>query len=171
MCCAFVVAPWTDTPISVSFLSIWTEKKLLHYKLRNVPANEKATTAIEKPTADKRDASTATEDLGANIKHSFICSSWFISTIFFDVNCVYLDTGESSSSETLTSTVDTLEDAGTSVLRSNNISDFPSLEEASSSIPDDQLRMIDNINSLMSEVISLMCRNPEFFLHQLEFPK
>lgn len=90
---------------------------------------------------------------------------------FFDVNCVYLDTGESSSSETLTSTVDTLEDAGTSVLRSNNISDFPSLEEASSSIPDDQLRMIDNINSSMSEVISLMCRNPEFFLHQLEFPK
>ncbi|CAO1940666.1 unnamed protein product [Urochloa humidicola] len=101
------------------------EKKLLYSKLRNIPGNEKATTAIEKPSADKRDASTATEDL---------------------------DTGEISSSETLTSTVDTLEDAGTSVLRSNNMSDFPSLEEVSSSIPDDQLRMIDNINSLMSEL-------------------
>ncbi|KAF8664962.1 hypothetical protein HU200_054282 [Digitaria exilis] len=101
------------------------EKKLLYSKLRNIPVNEKATTAIEKPSADKRDASTATEDL---------------------------DTGETSSSETLTSTVDTLDDAGTSVLRSNNVSDFPSLEEVSSSIPDDQLRMIDNINSLMSEL-------------------
>jgi len=87
--------------------------------------NEKAKTAIEKPSADKIDASTMTEDL---------------------------DTGEISSSETLTSTVDTLEDAGTSVLRSNNMSDFPSSEEVSSSIPDDQLRMIDNINSLMSEL-------------------
>jgi hypothetical protein len=66
----------------------------------------------------------------------------------------YLDIGENSSSETLTSTVDTLEDAGISVLRSNIMSDFSSLEEVSSSIPDDQLRMIDNINSLMSEVIS-----------------
>nr|CAB3475192.1 unnamed protein product [Digitaria exilis] len=101
------------------------KKKLLYSKLRNIPVNEKATTAIEKPSADKRDASTATEDL---------------------------DTGETSSSETLTSTVDTLDDAGTSVLRSNNVSDFPSLEEVSSSIPDDQLRMIDNINSLMSEL-------------------
>lgn len=45
--------------------------------------NEKATVAVEKPSADKRDASTATEDLGANIKtFSFICSSWFILTIF-----------------------------------------------------------------------------------------
>ncbi|OEL16317.1 hypothetical protein BAE44_0022658 [Dichanthelium oligosanthes] len=101
------------------------EKKLLYSKLRNIPVNEKVTTAIEKPSAEKRDASTATEDL---------------------------DTGEISSSETLTSTVDTLEDAGTSVLRSNNMSDFPSLEEVSSSIPDDQLRLIDNINSLMSEL-------------------
>ncbi|CAO2181968.1 unnamed protein product [Urochloa humidicola] len=101
------------------------EKKLLYTKLRNIPVDEKATTSIEKPSADKRDASTATEDL---------------------------DTGEISSSETLTSTVDTLEDAGTFVLRSNNMSDFPSLEEVSPSIPDDQLRMIDNINSLMSEL-------------------
>lgn len=69
----------------------------------------------------------------------------------------YLDIGENSSSETLTSTVDTLEDAGISVLRSNIMSDFSSLEEVSSSIPDDQLRMIDNINSLMSEVISFYC--------------
>ncbi|RLN22461.1 uncharacterized protein C2845_PM07G32300 [Panicum miliaceum] len=101
------------------------EKKLLYSKLRNIPVNEKATTAIEKPSADKIDAATTTEDL---------------------------DTGEISSSETLTSTVDTSEDAGTSVLRSNNMSDFPSSEEVSSSIPDDQLRMIDNINSLMSEL-------------------
>ncbi|KAG2602811.1 hypothetical protein PVAP13_5KG710100 [Panicum virgatum] len=101
------------------------EKKLLYSKLRNTPVNEKATTAREKPSADKIDASTTTEDL---------------------------DTGEISSSETLTSTVDTSEDAGTSVLRSNNMSDFPSSEEVSSSIPDDQLRMIDNINSLMSEL-------------------
>ncbi|PAN26923.1 hypothetical protein PAHAL_5G047400 [Panicum hallii] len=101
------------------------EKKLLYSKLRNIPVNEKATTAVEKPSADKIDASTMTEDL---------------------------DTGEISSSETLTSTVDTSEDAGTAVLRSNNMSDFPSSEEVSSSIPDDQLRMIDNINSLMSEL-------------------
>ncbi|RLN05258.1 uncharacterized protein C2845_PM13G16900 [Panicum miliaceum] len=101
------------------------EKKLLYSKLRNIPVNEKATTAVERPSADKIDASTMTEDL---------------------------DTGEISSSETLTSTIDTSEDAGTSVLRSNNISDFPSSEEVSSSIPDDQLRMIDNINSLMSEL-------------------
>ncbi|CAD6228552.1 unnamed protein product [Miscanthus lutarioriparius] len=101
------------------------EKKLLYSKLRNIPVNERATTTVEKPSVDKRDASTATEDL---------------------------DTGELSSSETLTSTVDTLEDAGTSVRRSNIMSDFPSLEEVSSSIPDDQLRMIDNINSLMSEL-------------------
>uniref|UniRef100_A0A804QXI5 Uncharacterized protein n=2 Tax=Zea mays TaxID=4577 RepID=A0A804QXI5_MAIZE len=98
------------------------EKKLL----RNIPVNEKATTTVEKPWVDKRDASTATEDL---------------------------DIGENSSSETLTSTVDTLEDAGISVLRSNIMSDFSSLEEVSSSIPDDQLRMIDNINSLMSELV------------------
>ncbi|XP_021312085.1 uncharacterized protein LOC8056158 isoform X2 [Sorghum bicolor] len=101
------------------------EKKLLYSKLRNIPMNERATTTVEKPSVEKRDASTATEDL---------------------------DTGELSSSETLTSTVDTLEDAGTSVRRSNIMSDFPSLEEVSSSIPDDQLRMIDNINSLMSEL-------------------
>ncbi|KAL6840382.1 hypothetical protein ACP4OV_030192 [Aristida adscensionis] len=100
------------------------EKKLLHSKLRNIPVNEKVN-IIEKSSADKRDASTATEDL---------------------------DTGEISSSETLTSTVDTLEDARASVLRSNNMSDFPSFEEVSSIIPDDQLRMIDNINSLMSEL-------------------
>lgn len=71
------------------------------------------------------------------------------------LTCVCSDTGEISSSETLTSTVDTLEDAGISVLRPNLMSDFPSLEGVSSSIPDDQLRMIDNINSLMSEVIPL----------------
>ncbi|KAL6616591.1 hypothetical protein ACP70R_038861 [Stipagrostis hirtigluma subsp. patula] len=100
------------------------EKKLLHSKLRNIPVNEKVN-IMEKPSADKRDASTATEDL---------------------------DTGEISSSETLTSTVDTVEDAGASVLRANNMSDFPSFEAVSSSIPDDQLRMIDNINSLMSEL-------------------
>ncbi|XP_066313147.1 protein BLISTER-like [Miscanthus floridulus] len=101
------------------------EKKLLYSKLRNIPVNERATTTVEKPSVHKRDASTATEDF---------------------------DTGELSSSETLTSTVDTLEHAGTSVRRSNIMSDFPSLEEVSSSIPDDQLRMIDNINSLMSEL-------------------
>lgn len=70
----------------------------------------------------------------------------------------YSDAREISSSETLTSTVDTLEDAGTSVLRSNNMADFPSLEEVSTSIPDDQLRMINNINSLMSEVTPLVCK-------------
>ncbi|KAF0916458.1 hypothetical protein E2562_007542 [Oryza meyeriana var. granulata] len=100
------------------------EKKLLHSKLRNPSVAEKVN-IIEKPSADKRDVSTATEDL---------------------------DAGESSSSETLTSTVDTIEDAGTSVSRSNNMADFTSFEEVSSSIPHDQLRMIDNINSLMSEL-------------------
>jgi hypothetical protein len=45
------------------FLSLWTEKKLLHSKLRNIPVNEKVN-IIEKSSADKRDASTATEDLG-----------------------------------------------------------------------------------------------------------
>jgi hypothetical protein len=108
------------------------EKKLLHSKLRNTSVTEKVN-IIEKPSADKRDASTATEDL---------------------------DTGESSSSETLTSAIDTVEDGETSVSRSNNVADFTYLEEVSSSIPHDQLRMIDNINSLMSEVISLMCKNP-----------
>jgi hypothetical protein len=84
---------------------------------------------------------------------------------------LYSDIGELSSSETLTSTVDTLEDAGTSVRHSNIMSDFPSLEEVSSSIPDDQLRMIDNINSLMSEVISFIFINVELFLYQPEFLK
>jgi len=84
---------------------------------------------------------------------------------------LYSDTGELSSSETLTSTVDTLEDAGISVRRSNITSDFPSLEEVSSSIPDDQLRMIDNINSLMSEVISFIFINVELSLYQPEFLK
>ncbi|CAM0884280.1 unnamed protein product [Alopecurus aequalis] len=98
------------------------EKKLLHSKLRNIPVSEKVN-VIEKHPVDKRDASTATEDLG-----------------------------ESSSSETLPSTNDQLQDVGTSVSRSSNISEFPSFEEPSSSIPDDQLRMIDNINSLMSEL-------------------
>ena len=84
---------------------------------------------------------------------------------------LYSDTGELSSSETLTSTVDTLEDAGISVRRSNITSDFPSLEEVSSSIPDDQLRMIDNINSLMSEVISSIFINVELSLYQPEFLK
>ncbi|KAK3166291.1 hypothetical protein QOZ80_1AG0043940 [Eleusine coracana subsp. coracana] len=98
------------------------EKKLLYSKLRNIPVNEKVN-IIEKSSADKRDASTATEDL---------------------------DTTGTSSSETLTGTVSTLED--TPDLRSNNAADFPSLEEVSTSIPDDQLRMIDNINSLMSEL-------------------
>lgn len=100
------------------------EKKLLHSKLRNIPVSEKVN-VIEKPSVDKRDASTATEDL---------------------------DTGESSSSQTLTSTSDPSQDVGTSVSQFNNMSDFPSFGEASSSIPDDQLRMIDNINSLMSEL-------------------
>lgn len=98
------------------------EKKLLHSKLRNIPMSEKVN-AIEKLPVNKRDASTATEDLG-----------------------------ESSSSEAMTSTSDQLQDVGTSISRSNNISEFPSFEELSSSIPDDQLRMIDNINSLMSEL-------------------
>lgn len=74
----------------------------------------------------------------------------------------YSDARETSSSEALTSTVGTLEDTGTSVLLSNNTVDFPSLEEVSTSIPDDQLRMIDNINSLMSEVIPLVCKYLEF---------
>ncbi|KAL5220141.1 hypothetical protein ABZP36_024854 [Zizania latifolia] len=100
------------------------EKKLLHSKLRNTSVTEKVN-VVEKPSADKRDASTATDDL---------------------------DAGESSSSEALTSTIDTLEDAGTSVSLSNNVADFPSFEEVSSNIPYDQLRMIDNINSLMSEL-------------------
>ncbi|VAH83434.1 unnamed protein product [Triticum turgidum subsp. durum] len=100
------------------------EKKLLHSKLRNIPVSEKVN-VIEKPSVHKRDASTATEDL---------------------------DTGESSSSQTLTSTSDPLQDVGTSVSQFNNMSDFPSFGDASSSIPEDQLRMIDNINSLMSEL-------------------
>uniref|UniRef100_A0A0D9V9D5 Uncharacterized protein n=1 Tax=Leersia perrieri TaxID=77586 RepID=A0A0D9V9D5_9ORYZ len=100
------------------------EKKLLHSKLRNTSVTEKVT-IMEKPSVDKRDVSTTTEDL---------------------------DTEESSSSETLISTVDTIDDAGTSVSRSNNMVDFTSLEEVSCSIPYDQLRMIDNINSLMSEL-------------------
>ena len=65
---AFVLASCTDTPICVSFLSIWIEKKLLYSKLRNIPVNEKAKTTIEKPSADKIDASTMTEDLGVNIR-------------------------------------------------------------------------------------------------------
>lgn len=32
--------------------------------------NERATTTVEKPSVDKRDASTATEDLGVNTKIS-----------------------------------------------------------------------------------------------------
>lgn len=36
--------------------------------------NEKASAATDKSSADKRDASTATEDLGVNIKiSSFVC--------------------------------------------------------------------------------------------------
>jgi len=54
----------------VSLLSVWTEKKLLYSKLRNIPVNERATTTVEKPSVDKRDASTATEDLGVNTKIS-----------------------------------------------------------------------------------------------------
>ncbi|KAL5227114.1 hypothetical protein ABZP36_015379 [Zizania latifolia] len=100
------------------------EKKLLHSKLRNTSVTEKVN-VVEKSSADKRDISTATDDL---------------------------DAGENSSSETLTSTVDSLEEAGTSVSRSNNVADTSSIEVMSSSIPDDQLRMIDNINSLMSEL-------------------
>uniref|UniRef100_A0A0E0JSM0 Uncharacterized protein n=1 Tax=Oryza punctata TaxID=4537 RepID=A0A0E0JSM0_ORYPU len=96
------------------------EKKLLHSKLRNSSVTEKVY-IIEKPSAEKRDASTVTEDLDAE---------------------------ESSSLETLTSAIDTIEDAETSVSRSNNVA----IEEVSSSIPHDQLRMIDNINSLMSEL-------------------
>ncbi|KQK11146.1 protein BLISTER isoform X1 [Brachypodium distachyon] len=99
------------------------EKKLLYSKLRNIPMTEKVD-VIQKPPDDKKDASTATEDL---------------------------DTGESSSSETMT-TIDTLQEAETSVLQANNMYDFPSFGEVSSSIPVDQLRMIDNINSLMSEL-------------------
>ncbi|KAM3353547.1 hypothetical protein ACQJBY_024610 [Aegilops geniculata] len=68
------------------------------------------------------------------------------------VEALQEDTGESSSSQVLTSTSDPLQDVGTSVSQFNNMSDFPSFGEASSSIPDDQLRMIDNINSLMSEL-------------------
>jgi hypothetical protein len=139
--------------------SVWTEKKLLYSKLRIIPVNERATT-VEKPSVDKKDASTVTEDLGVDTKFSICLSiSTHINYIFLaDLKfVVYLDTGEISSSETLTSTVDILEDAGTSVLRSNIVSDFPSSEQVSSSIPDDQLRMIDNINSLMSEVISFYC--------------
>jgi hypothetical protein len=45
------------------FLSMWTEKKLLHSKLRNIPVNENVN-IIEKSSDDKRDVSTATEDLG-----------------------------------------------------------------------------------------------------------
>jgi hypothetical protein len=70
-----------------------------------------------------------------------------------------LDTGESSSSETLASTSEQLQDGGTSISRPNNTSDFPSFEDLPSSIPDDQLRMIDNINSLMSEVTSQVLRD------------
>uniref|UniRef100_M8BU74 Uncharacterized protein n=1 Tax=Aegilops tauschii TaxID=37682 RepID=M8BU74_AEGTA len=68
------------------------------------------------------------------------------------VEALQEDTGESSSSQTLTSTSDPLQDVGTSVSQFNNMSDFPSFGDASSSIPEDQLRMIDNINSLMSEL-------------------
>ena len=88
-------------------------------------------------------------------------------TFLTDTKYVYSVSGESSSLETLPSTNDQSQDVGTSMSRPSNISDFPSFEEASSSIPDDQHRMIDNINSLMSEVTSQAFRAN--FWHTINF--
>jgi hypothetical protein len=71
----------------VSFPSVWIEKKLL----RNIPVNEKATTTVEKPWVDKRDASTATEDLGVNAKISLFVYLYLHNYIFLaDLKCIFI---------------------------------------------------------------------------------
>ncbi|ONK65558.1 uncharacterized protein A4U43_C07F38330 [Asparagus officinalis] len=111
------------------------EKKLLQIKLRKVPANEKVD--AEK-TSTGRDVSTSTDDLG---------------TEPFDVVGGETRTAERMLHNIVNQAQDTVMgpmDASTSSLVHEDLAFV--LPDASGYIPHDQLRMIKNINSLISEL-------------------
>ncbi|XP_072964899.1 protein BLISTER isoform X2 [Typha angustifolia] len=109
------------------------ERKLLQSKLRKASVSENGNEE-KKPYSDRRDAATLTEDLGAE----------------------HLDMarGESSFHETmLDSTLNTSEDVGPSVSLASSTSGTSVIyEDTSVGIPQDQIRMIGNISSLISEL-------------------
>ncbi|KAK8919362.1 hypothetical protein KSP39_PZI021511 [Platanthera zijinensis] len=109
------------------------EKKVLQFKLRKAASNSKDDDTI-KVSSSRRDMSTSTvdlgDDLGRHINEAEIMTS----------NTVSVLRSEPASNDLATST---------SSLR-NGRSFF--LPDGSVGIPHDQLRMIDNINSLLSEL-------------------
>ncbi|KAJ4968766.1 hypothetical protein NE237_015467 [Protea cynaroides] len=106
------------------------EKKLLQSKLRKASTIGKSVD-VSKTSTTTKDMSTSTEDIGDNVYASVI--------------------GENSAADTSTFNLE-MQDSGTSTspLVPENMQFYPSTFSAA--IPPDQLRMIDNINSLVSEI-------------------
>ncbi|KAF8388321.1 hypothetical protein HHK36_026987 [Tetracentron sinense] len=114
------------------------EKKILQSKLRKASASGKSID-VSKTPSNTKDVSTSTEDLGVEV-----------------FNSVH---GESSGADAMLNTVNH-EIQDTSSFRPSSTSSFPllpeneqfSLEITPANIPPNQLRMIGNINSLISEL-------------------
>ncbi|KAJ4956171.1 hypothetical protein NE237_012954 [Protea cynaroides] len=112
------------------------EKKLLQSKLRKASTVGNPVDVSKMPTTTK-DISTSTEDIGDDVYASIIGENSGADTSAFNVEM------QDTASITLSRT-------STSPLLPENIP-FHSLA-VSAAIPPDQLRMIDNINSLISEL-------------------
>uniref|UniRef100_A0A6V7QSN1 Protein BLISTER n=1 Tax=Ananas comosus var. bracteatus TaxID=296719 RepID=A0A6V7QSN1_ANACO len=108
------------------------EKKLLQSKLRKASGSEKVN-ETRKTYSNKKDASTLTEDLGAERFN--------------------MAEGGSGTPAILDSSLNSSEDIGPSVSLSSNASSISlSPDNTFGGIPQDQLRMINNISSLLSEL-------------------
>ncbi|KAL4182068.1 hypothetical protein AMTRI_Chr12g240630 [Amborella trichopoda] len=106
------------------------EKKLLQSKLRKA-ATGKVAEISRNPTVTK-DVSTSTEDLGAEVRDSN------------EGEAVAMD----AMSAIASNQVERIESSA--LLQPANIQTY--IQDSSTSIPPDQMRMIDNINSLLSEL-------------------
>ncbi|XP_043707674.1 protein BLISTER-like isoform X2 [Telopea speciosissima] len=116
--------------------SLQEEKKILQSKLRKASTVEKSVNVRKTPTTTK-DVSTSTEDIGDDIYASVI--------------------GENSGADTSTFHLE-MQDTASFPLRGSSTSPLvPEIMQfhpsaLSAAIPPDQLRMVDNINSLISEL-------------------
>ncbi|XP_072964898.1 protein BLISTER isoform X1 [Typha angustifolia] len=140
------------------------ERKLLQSKLRKASVSENGNEE-KKPYSDRRDAATLTEDLELQnelfMKKKGLLPAK-VSTVkwhaahdeFHGAEHLDMARGESSFHETmLDSTLNTSEDVGPSVSLASSTSGTSVIyEDTSVGIPQDQIRMIGNISSLISEL-------------------
>ncbi|KZV15258.1 hypothetical protein F511_27540 [Dorcoceras hygrometricum] len=115
------------------------EKKLLQVKFRKASANERSV-GIKETSTNKKDMSTSTEDLGMDF-------SFLLLLLKFDLLEQQLPGIVTEASD--------LDNYETEVLRSDDLSHenmILSLEGLPVTIPSDQMRMIENINTIIAEL-------------------